>query len=768
MYVQAGKRFFCAFMMATMGGWGCDVAPATTVETFTTERCRVNKVVSSSEVPEADFGALSWHAPAVQSVRLTELDGVVHSGSFIANNDDLGVQAAWERQELATWELIKEKKTFRWQGPALKPAIAGAEKLELVVRPGKARTIEVTASHKAEIDRRTRGVRTVGFSLDEVEDPTAPMVLHADLHDLLSGNWDDDRYGAKKLHRIEVSVPKKQAEGFVLENVRIKGEMAAYAEAAAFVKTVERKGRLHPSWVVHDGASVTIDLDVPTDGATLRWMDGAVQFDGGQDAATVKRSVSVEGATKKESVTEPHVEERILDSQGVVWRAQEISLTEWAGQRVSVKMGSHGSGVAFFGDPKMVPIVEADPKVPNVIVVMIDTLRADHLGSWGSPVPDVSPVIDGLVDDGVQFSFALSSSPWTKPAIPTLMTSMAPLTHQVGAHTYTDRLPDGVPTLQQTLSDAGWRTGSFVANPLGTTLSGLENGFDMAMPPRHWKGKYGKLGHASLTQMSKSMLRWQAEQPDQPFFAYIHAMEVHAWRRGPFKNPPEYYEPYDAAVKAADTNLGHLMKGLAKRGLDKNLLLVVLSDHGESFGDHEVKDHGSSLYQSQIHIPLLFWAGMDLPSSLIDEPVGLADVAPTILSMVGTDVPETMQGKSLLPLMTGIASGLHDFVPSARIRYVWKPKDPKWFSMVGQDYQKVVRVGEKEEKTKRLVFDLEADLCETVSTGVAADEGYAAMEAWRTEQGILAQQFTEKWGATGNQSVDAGDVELLRTLGYLE
>jgi arylsulfatase A-like enzyme len=507
---------------------------------------------------------------------------------------------------------------------------------------------------------------------------------------------------------------------------------------------VDREGIVRPSWYVNAGARVAVRLRLPPGAPELRW----------HEAATAgARSVRVLDGARADVLS------RGAGASG--WEPRRASLASHAGHEVVIELAAEGEGTAFFGEPR---VVASGPETstPDVLVYLIDTLRADALGAYGSPRAGVSPTIDALARGGVVFSQALSTSSWTKPAIPTLLTGLHPMTHRVGATSYTDRLPEGVPLLQEAFRTAGWRTGSFSASPLGSTLSGLERGFAAAYTPQRWQGEIGDLEHPGAEQLHAGLLAWVDEEPELPFFAYVQTLEVHEWKRARYaRDLAPGFEPYDAAVHDADRRLGELLEALRSRG--RHPLVVVLADHGESFGEHGVHGHGTSLFQSQIHIPLVLYAEGALPAMTVTDPVALTDVAPTVLDLAGLPPLPGQDGASLAAFPRGEGAAPRG-VSSELVRFVWRPDAPPWRSMVSPELGKLIRV----KGLPDLAYDLAHDRCETRPRPALAGTLAAALDERLREEDAAHERFAAQHGATTKGAVDAAEVERLRALGYVQ
>lgn len=702
------------------------LVPRGEVTSFQTPQCRASQLIEvrtpfSPQLPK-------WRPPETLPTRLASRPGTIHGAAPEPSPPLLEFKSS----QLAGWR----PSTFSggeigWRSPVIEVDLSTASSMRITLVPGNAVHLELTTSFEPELDRRQRGLRTMAFQLDGTT-PDTPITLEVPVNELVGGNWDDDRHPGRRLRRLELRVPNAyEAEGLVFSHIEILGSDAPYAGQSAGQRTLEADGVLRPGWFVRGGASVTLDDEVGAGQLTVYL--AAV----GEVRATLQVG-----------------DKQLAFAPGESWSPHRIDVD---GGKIT--LSAEGDGIVLFGNP-MLQIQDAAEQSPNILVVLADTLRADHLGAWGARTV-ISPNIDALADEGSTFGLAQSTASWTKPAIPTLMTGIWATTHQVGAHSYADRLPPSVPTLQGVLASQGWRTGSFSASPLGSTLSGLERGFDVAVAPRHWAGQGGALGHASLDDLSVALFDWW-DDGTGPVFAYLHAMEVHAWRRGPYKRRPNNpHTSYELAIADFDAKMARLRSELESRGELDNTLIVLTSDHGEAFGDHGESDHGTSLYQSQIHIPLVFWAEQ-LPSSWSADPVSLADIAPTILDLVGANALSEADGASLVPaIRTGEA--VHDFVPSARERFVWRYTDEPIYAITTASRMKWVnKVGGYSH-----FFDLNADLCEAKTTTWPSRFARQTLEAWVQDQKTAREAFAKRHPAELHD-VRADDVRMLEEMGYLD
>ena len=720
------------------------------------------------EPPEArsprgsDFAFTRWRRPEHGELRLAERSGEIAGDAA----PEAGVLARLEGDALAAFasEPLGDEPGVRLRGPAFAPPLAGATRLRIRLRPGGAtrvRVIPFGTGMRDERMKRSHQTLEVALERDAAADRAVELVV--DVSEVLRGNWTGAATPSE-LERLELELPGATLDGVRLERVVIEDERALFAGAGAGPKEVERNGIVRPAWYVNGGARVRLPVRLPDAAPELRWHDAA--------AGEVSRTLRV------------LADDRAVDLSGAAgeadWSARRASLAAWAGREIVLELAAEGPGSALFGDPRIVSPAPAretpdvlageTPDVlagetPDVLLYLIDTLRADALGALGSPRRGVTPVLDRLAREGLVFARAISTSSWTKPAIPTLMTGLHPAAHGVGATSYTDRLPAGVELLQSTFRAAGWRAGSFAANPLGSTLSGLERGFGAAYTPRHWHGSLGDLEHPPAALLHASLLAWIDEEPDLPFFAYVHTLEPHEWERARYAaDLPRGWDAYDAAVHDADARLGELLAALGARG--RQPLVVVASDHGESLGEHGVLRHGTTLYQTELHVPLVFWAPGRLPPMTVTEPVSLEDIAPTLLELLGLPALPAATGVSLArwPRDGRPPAAARGGVSSELGRYVWTPSAPRGHSLVAADGSKRVEI----EGAAALGYDLAADPCEVRPLLEIAERLAAEQAAQRAREIAARAGFVERHGEGVRGAFDAGEVEQLRALGYVE
>lgn len=310
-----------------------------------------------------------------------------------------------------------------------------------------------------------------------------------------------------------------------------------------------------------------------------------------------------------------------------------------------------GSGALAARSPK--------PKTarPNVILITIDTTRADRMGFLGSD-RGLTPNLDAVAKQGIVFTHAYSHVPLTSPSHATILTGTYPQFNHVSD--LGDAIGKEIPYLPAILHQNGYATAAFVGgavlDPKGAA-PGFDRGFDSYDAGFH-EQSFGESRYDSVERRGSSVIdhaiAWLAKHPRRPVFLWVHLYDPH----DPY-DPPEPFKtkfaanPYEGEIAYTDANVGRLLDELRKRGIYDNSVIAVMADHGEAFGEHGEREHGIFLYDETIHVPLL----LKLPAqhnagTRVDERAGLADVAPTILQTLKIVVPPQMQGT---PLNSAIA-----------------------------------------------------------------------------------------------------------------
>jgi arylsulfatase A-like enzyme/Flp pilus assembly protein TadD len=294
---------------------------------------------------------------------------------------------------------------------------------------------------------------------------------------------------------------------------------------------------------------------------------------------------------------------------------------------------------------------------PNVILITLDTVRADRMGFLGSKL-GLTPQLDALASQSVVFEHAYSQAPITPVSHATILTGTYPQYH--GIRNFGDRLPPSVPFLPDILHSQGYHTGAFVGSiildPKNGFASGFERGFDVYNAGFH-RQKTGERREASMQRRGEVtlgyVLEWLGQQKGGPFFLWFHLWDAH----DPY-SPPEPFRsrfpnaPYNGGIAYVDATVGKLLDYLRSQGLYDNSLIAVAADHGESLGEHGELTHSIFLYDATIHVPLLVkLPGNRFVGKRVNATASLVDLAPTVLEGLGQTPPPAMQGRSLLPLI---------------------------------------------------------------------------------------------------------------------
>jgi len=290
------------------------------------------------------------------------------------------------------------------------------------------------------------------------------------------------------------------------------------------------------------------------------------------------------------------------------------------------------------------------PVMRHVIVVTLDTTRADRLPAYGFGNVE-TPALDRIAREGVVFEQAATSAPLTLPAHCTLFTGLLPLHHEVRDNA--DRpLAESRTTLAEVLHARGMRTAAFVGSIVLARGRGLLQGFDTYSEPARRNGADWRRRRAS--EVMDDALAWLEANGSARTFAWVHLYDAHA----PYALPEPYRTkygdaPYLGTLAFMDSQVARLIRSLERRHELERTLIVVASDHGESFGEHGEDSHGMFVYQSTLRVALIIRVSGLAPKRVSDV-ARLADVMPTILDALRIDAPPT-DGVSLVPLMTGRA-----------------------------------------------------------------------------------------------------------------
>ncbi|MGC6415894.1 MAG: sulfatase-like hydrolase/transferase [Bradymonadia bacterium] len=294
---------------------------------------------------------------------------------------------------------------------------------------------------------------------------------------------------------------------------------------------------------------------------------------------------------------------------------------------------------------------------PNIILITLDTIRADHLGYHGYKRP-TSPALDKLAESGIQFLWAFAQGPQTRLSVPSMFTGRY--------YSEVARTPDtwskihgSNVLLAERLKAAGYLTAGIPSHRFFLPHYGLHQGFeqwDLSIVEKfQQKVAYRKTGQFVTERAAKWLREYDSE--GRPFFLWLHYFDAHfAYLPHPqydFGDSP--FDRYDAEIRYTDEQVGRLLKALSQSPLAADTYVIIQSDHGEGFGDHGYQYHGQELFNDQVHVPLLI-AGPGIKARQVMTPVSLLDVVPTVLDFAGVPIPTELPGRSLVPYGTADVS----------------------------------------------------------------------------------------------------------------
>ena len=394
----------------------------------------------------------------------------------------------------------------------------------------------------------------------------------------------------------------------------------------------------------------------------------------------------------------------------------------------------------------------------RILLISIDTLRADRLGSYGYAEAD-TPVLDDLARRGVRVERALAPTPITLPSHATLLTGTYPARHGV-RNNGTFRLGDEPATLAERFQDAGYRTAAFVGSAMLDSRYGLDRGFEHYQDSMPVSSQAGRLvSEVPAGEVSRRAASWIRDNQDRRWFAWVHYFDPHYDYAPPEPFASRFSDrPYDGEVAYVDAAIGDLLAVLESLAQREDTLVVVTADHGESLGEHGERSHGIFVYESTMRVPLILAWDRGLPAGrVLGGLARLNDIAPTLLEMAGLPALPASQGESLLPaIQDGTAlerqALLESWLP--RLNYGWSElvalQDTRW---------KFIRAPVSE------LFNLEEDPGETINR-VATDPQVTE------EYGERLEAILRQASASGSRIPDAPPPDpeterLLRSLGYL-
>jgi arylsulfatase A-like enzyme/Flp pilus assembly protein TadD len=404
----------------------------------------------------------------------------------------------------------------------------------------------------------------------------------------------------------------------------------------------------------------------------------------------------------------------------------------------------------------------------NVLVITLDTIRADCLGAYGHPTVRTD-FVDALADRGVLFERCVAPTPLTLPSHTSIFTGTSPVFHGVRDNgNYV--VPSELTTMAELFDEAGYRTGAFVGTFVLSSRWGLDQGIDTYTEPTSGFDP-DMVSFSQIQRRAEEVvddaIAWLGDESEQPFFAWVHLYDPHLTYDPPSPFAEEYAdEPYLGEVAYSDAQLDRLQEYLRSAGLDSKTLLIFAGDHGEGLGDHGEHDHGLLLYQTTARVPLII-SHPAAPEKGIrcEETVSLIDILPTVVEAIGLPLPEEVQGQSLWPLLGG--GGVFEEVPVyaethyPKLHFGWSPltalqdrrhqlilsSEPELYDLANDPRQENNIIEARSEVAERMTHELEA---------LVAELGLGAMDAASTPDADTIAKLAALGYVAGSIDVSEG------------
>ena len=404
--------------------------------------------------------------------------------------------------------------------------------------------------------------------------------------------------------------------------------------------------------------------------------------------------------------------------------------------------------------PKPSPPLPVQPsRPPNVLIITMDTTRADHIGAYGYDLIQ-TPNIDAMAKEGVLFEEATSVQPVTLPSHSAILTGLYPFHHGVRDNNIYE-LPEDVTTLAELLKAEGYLTTAFVASYILNHQFGLTQGFDF-YNDRFVKPKQrGRLPvDRRASEVSFLACEWLDAVKDtiaqKPFFLWLHYYDPHADYEAPYPYRTAYPNQYDAEIAYMDDWIGYFFGCLRDRGLMDNLIVVMTADHGESLGEHKENTHGIFIYRATTHVPLILRYPQALQQGTrVKDRVSSVDIVPTLLDLLHVRNPVKMDGLSLLPVIAGkkpVDRAIYSeaYIPRG---FNWSElegiREGDWF-YIKAPHPELYRIAEEGNPDANLV-EKEAEQARTMQDTLAA----MTRDSRKAERVTISDEMVERLKAIG-------------------
>lgn len=409
----------------------------------------------------------------------------------------------------------------------------------------------------------------------------------------------------------------------------------------------------------------------------------------------------------------------------------------------------------------------------NVVFILIDTLRKDHLSSYGYR-RKTSPYMDRFASTGVRFANDDSQSTWTKCSMASLWTSTYPTTN--GVTRKEDALPPAVHMPAEIIKADGFTTAGLYRNGWVEPKFGFGQGFDVYVKPPvdasvirriHRTASEGPKLAGSDWDVTTSAREFLRSHRHQRFFLYLHYMDVHQYvtetKSAIFGS--SHMDSYDNAINWVDRNVADVVSELENLGIMDKTIVVIAADHGEAFGEHGTEGHAQNVYKEVDEVPLIFMFPFFLkPGVVIKAPIENVDIMPTILDLLGLPIPAGSQGHSLVGLMAGTEKGNPHRIQHTFLDRTWGndlPPNPM-VSIQEGNYRLITYASGK---VPPQLFNDAKDPRETVNLASQEPARVAAMEPPAKQ---IFAGTKPPWGAAPEKvSISQMEMNMLRALGYV-
>jgi arylsulfatase A-like enzyme len=477
------------------------------------------------------------------------------------------------------------------------------------------------------------------------------------------------------LRATKVAQVRGKARSVAIDWLRFEpsGVEAPAAPRRVEVGQVSVSGTDRRAIVLAPGAQVDWFIEAPDEGSLVFGSGLAAEGSG-----TLSLQVSTDGSAGSTERME----------LGPAWSDRTASLSPYAGEIVRLRFRNEGDADLALSDVRIVrragELVAMDQPARNVIVLLVDTLRASKVHAYYPKTRVKTPAIDGFAAQGALFERSQSPENWTKPSVASVLTSLHPATHRTKEDA--SKLPKSALMLSEVYQKAGFKTASFIANGYVSNAFGFDQGWD------HYTNYIREARNTNASNVFGEAQSWIEKHKDGRFFVYIQTIDPHV----PYDPPAKFLHMYDpkpysgqvqnrrthlmldeakknpkkytfterdkehiealhnGEISYHDEYLGKFLVNLRELGLEENTIVVVTSDHGEEFQEHGSWGHGHSVYQELLGVPLMFrWPGVVPAGTRIGPVVSTIDIGPTVLEATGVAIPDAFEGRSLLGFMRG-------------------------------------------------------------------------------------------------------------------